>query len=510
MATTRKIKDDPQLFVIRRDFSGGSNTRQHASRIAENQVETIESWDIGITGQTKKIPGYTLVEDLSNDAGTGAFGFEPRGGTNELLVTHGKKLEGWTGTGTFTEHDTGFEDGKQTTIIKATCSGANGDVVLIANDTDNVHQMLQDYTVSDLGGGNDDCPKTVVLTSYRNRVWALKDNLLCWSDALPTTYNGAFDRTSNNYNMTVGDEKAIIGLRDLGLLCLGSDAVYGINPSTTPAATDKPEKILDLGCVAGKTAVQVGDDVLFLATDGVRGIFRTQVDKLQMGQSFPLSYSLKEEFESINWTYISKACAIYFDNKYFIALPVDSSTYNNEVWVYYPARNSWMVIKGWNVGAWGKVKINSEERLYSIDSNDGAVSRMWYGTNNNTVAITATLTCREEDGGQPLKEKNGGELELEADAAGSGNSLVVSVAIDGKNFETLGSMDLSSDSAPTLPVDLPFSLADSYVIREKFHLDSLGPWRTLQLKIVNDDDNTDDIVFYGYSIITFAEEYEGE
>jgi hypothetical protein len=310
--------------------------------------------------------------------------------------------------------------------------------------------------------------------------------------------------------MTVGAERAVIGLRELGLLCLGQDAVYGINPTVTPAATDKPEKVLDIGCVAGKTAVQVGDDVLFLAPDGVRGVFRTQQDKLQLGQSFPLSYPLKAEFASINWAYITKACAVYFDNKYFISLPVDSSTYNNEVWVFYPALNAWMVITDWNVGAWAKIKISGEERLYAIDSNDGSVYRCWYGYTNNSTAITATLIGREEDMGYPLQHKNGGEIDIEAEVAGSDNDLTVYVSIDGRDFNSLGTVSLTSTTAPVLPIDLPFTLADSYVVRQKFHLDSLGRWKTLQFKIVNNDTNTDPIILYAYNLVTFLEEYENE
>jgi hypothetical protein len=301
-----------------------------------------------------------------------------------------------------------------------------------------------------------------------------------------------------------------VGVRDMGLLCFGADAVYGINPSITPAATDKPEKLLDMGCVAGNTVVIVADDAFFLSTDGVRGVFRTQQDKLQMGQSFPLSYPLKNQYDVISWAYISKACATYFDNKYLLALPVNSSTYNNQVWVYYPASSSWAVIDGWNVGAWAKVKINGEERLYYIDSNDGVVYRAFYGNNNNGTAITATLISREEDCGQPLVHKNGGEIEIEADVAGSGNLLTVSTSVDGGNFVTLDTIDLTSTTAPVLPVILPFTLADSFIVRKKMHFDILGKWRTLQIKIENTDDNTDPIIIYGYSIITFVEEYEGE
>lgn len=503
-------QDDQRLFIIRGDFSGGANSRQHSSRITENQAETIEGWDIGVTGETRKIKGLTLIEDLGNNAGTGALGFEPRGGTNELLVTYGTNLAGWIGSGSFSTLDTGFTTNLLTTMIKATCSGTNGDVVLISNGTDNVHQMLQDHTVSDLADTNTSPPKTTVMTSYRNRAWFLWHNGLYWSAALPSTYLAQCDRTTNVYGVTVGAERAVLGLRDIGLICLGADAVYGINPSVTPVATDLPEKILDIGCVAGNTACQVADDVFFLSSDGVRGVFRSQQDKLQMGQTFPLSYPLKAEYESISWAYISKACAVYFENKYFLALPVDSSSYNNEVWVYYPSLQSWFVIKGWNVGAWAKLKVGGEERLYAVDSNDGSVYRAWYGNNNNGTAITATFISREENCGQPLNYKNGGEVEILAEAAGSGNQLTISVAVDGGDFKTLGTLDLTSGTAPVLPVTLPFTLADSFIVREKLHLDSFGRWKTLQLKIVNDDLNTDPIILYGYNIVTYMEEYEGE
>ena len=94
--------------------------------------------------------------------------------------------------------------------------------------------------------------------------------------------------------------------------------------------------------------------------------------------------------------------------------------------------------------------------------------------------------------------------------AGSGNSLLVEVALDGLNYQTLGTIDLSSSTAPVLPIDLPFTLTDSYIVREKLHLESLGRFRTIQIRVTNSDDNTDPIIFYGYNIVTFAEEYTNE
>lgn len=503
-------EDEEYLYVHRRDFSGGKNTRQHPSRISDNQVETIENFDISIPGQLSKTSGTTLVEDLGANPGTGALGFEPRAGINELLVIEGTNLQGYTGSGPFTLHDSGFTTGLQTTMVKATCSGANGDVVIISNGTDNVHQMLQDHTVTDLGDTNTDCPKTRVLTFFRNRLWALRNNLLYWSDAIPSTYDGAFDRTANNYNITVGEERALLGLRDLGLICRrrGNRRIYAVNGIGTN--TDKPEKILDIGCVSNDTACIVGDDVYFLSSDGVRGVFRTQQDKLQLGQTYPLSYVLKDEFDLINWSQIAKAKAIYHDNKYILALPTSSSTYNNKVWVYYPAINAWQIINGMNVGAWGKVKFGGQEILYYIDSVDGSVYRAFTGTTYNNTAIESRIISREEDAGHPLQYKNGGEIEIEAQTSGSSTTLTVSIAIDGGGFNVAGTVDLTSPNAPVLPIDLPFYLADNFIVRKKFHLDTLGRWRTIQIMIENNEANTDPIIIYAYSIVTFLDKYENE
>ena len=521
---TTEVPDDNLTPLRRDDYSGGENTRQHASKILPNQAEIIENWDIGVPGQIRKIPGLTLIEDLGSDAGTGLFGYDPDGGTNLLVATHGAKLETWPGSGTFTERKINFTTGLLTKIIKAGESG-EGDVFLVGNGTDNWFRFEPDdlNTQQDLGStagtGSDSPPKSTVGLYYRNRAWILKSNLLYFSDAYPADYAVAFDTASQAFRMPVGTEKALVGLRDLGILILGADQVWGLNPSVVPdPTTNKPEKLLDIGCVAGNTCVQVGDDIWFLAPDGLRGIFRTQQDKLQLGQSFPLSYLLKSRYENINWTQISKATAVYWDNKYFIALPTGAVSYNNQVWVFYPSQlvnvgnniavPAAMVVTDWNVGAWAKLKVNNEERLYAIDSTTGKVYRVWYGTTNNGTAITATLAGREENFDQPLNYKVGGELEVEAEVAGSGNSLAISIALDGASFSSLGTLDLTSTTAPTLPINLPFSLADSYVIRDKYHLESLGRYRTIQPKIVNSDANTDPIILYGINFTTFMEEYE--
>ncbi|OPZ87268.1 MAG: hypothetical protein BWY74_03441 [Firmicutes bacterium ADurb.Bin419] len=347
------------------------------------------------------------------------------------------------------------------------------------------------------------------MTYYRNRVFALKSNLLYFSDAFPANYATAFDRVTNAFRIPTGTERAVLGIRDLGLIVMGSEQVWGINPSSTPAATDVPEKILDIGCAAGDTAVQVGDDVYFLAYDGVRGVFRTQQDKLQSGASYPLSYVLKDEVASINWTQVSKACAVYFDNKYFLSIAVDSSSYNNEVWVYYPATQGWMIITGWNIAAFAKLKVNGEERLYGIDSNDGSVYRLWFGSSDNGIAINYQEEGRKEDMGQPLVTKSGGVFKLRAFAAGD-YDISVYVSIDDSEYSLLGTMNLNGGGL-TLPFTLPAQLSSTIILEDQFHLDALGPWRQIRFKIQHNALNgNDQIIFYDRVLTTYADEYQSE
>ena len=503
--------DDQELFTIRRDVSGGMNNRQHGTIIAENQVESITNGDLEIPGQSQKRKGKDLIEDLGdNGIGVGAFGFEPTGGTNELLVIQSTKLEGWTGAGSFTTHDSGFTTNLQTQMFKVFKSGADGDVVMIQNGTDNAHEMKQDNTVTDLGNGSDDPPITKVNAFFRGRWFALKDNLMYFSDAYPTDYAGAWDQNTNAFSMPVGTERALIGLRDTGIVALGEDSVWGINPSVVPQSTDKAEKIIEIGCVANKTAKQVGDDIYFLARDGVRGVFRTLQDKIQLGQSFPLSFPLKDEFESIAWSNIDKATAIWFDNKYFIALPVDGSSTNNEVWIYYPSLNAWAVASGWNVGDWAKIRIDGEERLFYIDSTEDIVYRAWIlNTDDNKAgtagAVTYTEIGRKEDMGQPLKKKIGGDILIKFSA--TSGTATITAAFDDGVFEDIGTLDVGGNNI-TFPTTFPVNFLIQNIAFDKFPIDSNGSWYTLQLKIVHSDSTA--LKVLERTIVTRLEEYKSD
>lgn len=504
-------EDDGMLVVGTPDVSGGQNNRQHPSVLQPTEAKVLSNINIELPGQRSRRPGLTLVEDIGAAAFTGCFAYEPQGGTANILVTEDTNLKRWTGSGSFssaiksdftTSLPTGFAQSYKTGV---------GDVAFISNGTDNVFELDQSYTLTDLGNTNTSPPLTTVMTSFRNRLWCLKSDLLYYSSASPSNYATAFDRTTNAYRIPVGPERAVAGVRDTGLLIAGKNEIWALNPSMTPAATDRPEKISEFGCAAGKTFKQVGDDFLYLSFQGVRGVFRTQQDKLQYGQSFPLSYKLKTEFEAINWAQIEKATAVYWNNKYFIALPTAGSTYNNQVWIYYPATEGWTVVTGWNVADWVKFKINGEERLYFGNASaDGKFYRAWSGASDNSTAIAFTEESRSFDMGNPVVRKNGGELEVVAKPTGDYN-IAVYGSFDEGPYNLLGYLNVGTGLI-TFPVTFPVTFTPDSETRQKFHLDGYGPWYKFRYKLYNNDvtTNADDITIYNTVVTAFEESYESE
>lgn len=272
--------DEPGKFVSRKDVSKGQNTRVDPQNLSEFEVQQLTNANIDVVGRSKAIPGTSEIDEVaSKDGCFDLFGFEPDGGINELrgvfLSGTDTSIFSWASAGDFEVVSGSVNFGGGITF-KAFKTGGDGDVTLHGKDGTNWIEIKQDGTVTDLGNtsgtGADSPPQSNVGTFYNDRVWVLKDNKLYYCDALPGDYSNTFSTTAQVYNMAVGEERFLLGIRNKGLICGGKNLIRYINPSTTPAATDDYGILVDIGCEAGKTAKLVGDDILYLAKDGVRGI----------------------------------------------------------------------------------------------------------------------------------------------------------------------------------------------------------------------------------------------
>ena len=79
----------------------------------------------------------------------------------------------------------------------------------------------------------------------------------------------------------------------------------------------------EVGCVARQSISQVGNQVIFLSDNGV---YSTQFfDEYNLrGTETPLSEPINETVKRINKAYWQNSVAVYFDNRYFLAVPLDT------------------------------------------------------------------------------------------------------------------------------------------------------------------------------------------
>jgi hypothetical protein len=502
---------------MRKDVSVGQNTRVDGQNLPENMVIELTNANISVPGQSRVVPGTTQIGVISGvDKCLTLLGFEPDGGTNELrgVFVSGTDsfISKWNGSGTFApiSGSVNLVTTSGAAALKVFKTGGDGHVSLFGCPTKKWAEIEQDGTVNDLGEtagtGSDSPPKSNVATFYNDRMWVLKDNKLYYSDALPSSYANSFSTTQQVYNMAVGSERFLIGIRERGLICGGKDIIRYVNPSTTPAATDPYGVLVEIGCEAGKTAQVVGDDILYLAKDGVRGIFKTQYDTLQYGSSLPLSYPLKDDFDIINWAHIDKACAVYFDNKYFIALPTASSEYNNSVWIYFPATQGWVTISGLNVGAFATMKVAGKDRLYATSPTDGTVVQVWNGSTFNGTDITYTERGRYEDLGALFQKKTGGELHFKVKSLGE-YTINFYLSIDESDWEKVGTLITESRLVNFQNWTLPMLFQDAGTYTKRINFNSHGRWFTAQYKIECTGAIGDDLVILERGIRGIIEEY---
>jgi hypothetical protein len=121
----------------------------------------------------------------------------------------------------------------------------------------------------------------------------------------------------------------------------------------------------EVGCSARQTIATAGQFIYFLSDAGVYRL-DSKLDLKLRGETKPLSDPIANQLETLNADLIEYSVGLYFDNRYFLAVPLANATENNNgVFIYNQLNEQWETqdIYGFGVANFVVSNLNNRRRI---------------------------------------------------------------------------------------------------------------------------------------------------
>jgi len=214
---------------------------------------------------------------------------------------------------------------------------------------------------------------------------------------------------SDTYDYMFGQFRLNAGTSDftVGLHSFSEDKLVVFNRSSIHIVSNslllkeaKSTLITDeVGCLARKSIVQVANNLIFLSDNGIYGVDFQDLYNLR-GRDLPLSATIEATIEDINKDYAENAVAVYFDNRYFIAVPTGSSIINNKLLIYNFINKSWESVDSINDPAWDFTHLTvagkGQNRAVYATNRTGGVHKIEGKDGGNDVFVTQVGSASRE------------------------------------------------------------------------------------------------------------------
>jgi len=263
-----------------------------------------------------------------------------------------------------------------------------------------------------------------------------------------------YDEIYSQYRFNAGTADYTVGLHsfsDDSLLVFNRNSIHTVQNTVNLQGSVVKLLTNEVGCVARKSIVQVGNQVIFLSDNGVYG---TQfMDEYNLrGTETPLSEPINETINRINRNHWEESRAVYFDNRYYIAVPLDCTVdgvlveaqRNNAILIFNFLNAQWESIdmvadetggvnKEWDIEnlivagsgtARGVYAINQLGGIHKLDTRldgrDRVVTSI--GQADTSYSVPASITTRQYTmGTMDRKRFNQFELHVESSSTNTSN-----------------------------------------------------------------------------------------
>ena len=167
-----------------------------------------------------------------------------------------------------------------------------------------------------------------------------------------------YDKIFSQFRITAGVADYLVAMQPFyedALIVLNRNSLHLIRGTQgTLEDTVVTEMTREVGCLARMSVASRGPTTFFLSDDGVYGI--EFVDEYNLrGIEEPLSITIQPVIDRINRDLAKNSVAVFFNNRYWIAVPLDSSvgsgdaTGNNSLLIYNTLNRAWESIDTYDI-----------------------------------------------------------------------------------------------------------------------------------------------------------------
>jgi hypothetical protein len=291
------------------------------------------------------------------------------------------------------------------------------------------HSIYYSYLES-IGGGYSHMPAPPWATYFQRRLWVpywyevggsllsptftdrgIKDEIMA-SDIFDSD---TYDQIASQFRITGGIADYTVAMQpfyDDALMVLNRNSLHLVaGTQGSLADTIVKELTSEVGCLARKSVVIQGPNIFFLSDNGVYGLTFIEQYNLR-GIDTPLSINIQPYIDRINKSLADHSVGIYFNNRYWLAVPLDSKVGvpdaigNNTVLVYNFLNKGWESIDtygdtrfnilNFHVGKSGQRNalyiVTTTGGLHEVDVNESASDVL--AVDPAGAAITSRITSR--------------------------------------------------------------------------------------------------------------------
>jgi hypothetical protein len=172
---------------------------------------------------------------------------------------------------------------------------------------------------------------------------------LVMSDLLDTD---TYDQIFGQFRFNAGGADFNVGLHSFSedvLVVFNRNSIHLVANSLNLQAALVKNLTDEVGCLARKSIIQVGNQILFLSDNGVYAI-NFQDEYNLRGNELPLSETISSNIQNINKENAHKATAVYFDNRYYIAVPMNYIRTDQNAQVFFTERDALEYVNAAGIG----------------------------------------------------------------------------------------------------------------------------------------------------------------